>query len=64
MRKTEIFLVVVSVALLALPAWAQDEAGPVGRLHVLTLKTDMGDKLEQGFKKHRPWHRQQNDTWS
>lgn len=64
MRKTGIFLVVVSVALLALPAWAQDEAGPVGRIYVLTPKTDMGDKLEQGIKKHRAWHRQQNDTWS
>jgi hypothetical protein len=63
MRRTGIFLVVLSLLLLALPVLAQDEPGTLARGFFLTIKSGMGQQFEAAYKQHIAWHRQQNDTW-
>ncbi len=63
MRRTGIFLVVLSLLLLALPVLAQDEPGNLARAFFLTIKPGMTQQFEAAYKQHIAWHRQQNDTW-
>lgn len=63
MRRLEVFLVVVSALLLALPLAAQQQPGTVARVAVWKAKGGMRQQFEQGLKRHNEWHRKQNDTW-
>ncbi len=63
MRRTGIFLVMLSLLLLALPVLAQDEPGTLARGFSLTIKPGMAQQFEEAYKQHIAWHRQQNDTW-
>jgi hypothetical protein len=64
MRKIVVSLGVVCV-LLALPALAQQpEEGTVTFGVLLTPKAGMEQQFEAGLKKHRDWHKQQNDSWT
>ena len=64
MRRIGIFLVVLSLLLLALPVLAQDEPGTLARGFFLTIKPGMTQQFEEAYKQHIAWHRQQNDTWA
>ncbi len=64
MRRTGIFLVVLSLLLLALPVLAQEEPGPIVRLFVDKAKAGMEQQYEEAVKQHIAWHREQGDTWS
>ncbi len=64
MRRTGMFLVVLSLLLLALPVLAQDEPGTLARGFFLTIKPGMTQQFEEAYKQHIAWHRQQNDTWT
>ena len=64
MRRTEIFLVVLSLLLLALPVVSQEEPGPITRVFVDKAKTGMEQQYEEAVKQHIAWHREQGDTWS
>ncbi len=64
MRRTGVFLVVLSLLLLALPALAQDEPGNLARAFFVKPKPGMEQQFEEAYKQHIAWHRQQNDTWA
>ncbi len=64
MRRIGIFLVVVSVLLLALPVLAQEEEGTIARIIFFRAKPGMQQQLEEGLKKHMAWHKAQNDPWA
>jgi hypothetical protein len=64
MRKIGIFLAVVSMLLLAVPAVAQDDGGNIVVVHCNKVQPGAGAKYEEGFKKHMDWHREQNDPWT
>ncbi len=64
MRRIGIFLVVVSVLLLALPVLAQEEEGTIARIVFFRAKPGMHQQLEEGLKKHMAWHKAQNDPWA
>ena len=64
MRRTGVFLVVLSLLLLALPALAQDEPGNLTRAFFVKPKPGMEQQFEAAYKQHIAWHRQQNDTWA
>lgn len=62
MRKTSALL--VSLALFALPAFAQDAGGNVAMIHCLEVQPGTETRFEEGFKRHLDWHRKQKDTWT
>ncbi len=64
MRRTGIFLVVLSLLLLALPVLAQDEPGNLSRAFFVKPKPGMEQQFEAAYKQHIAWHRQQSDTWA
>ena len=64
MRRTGIFLVVLSLLLLALPVPAQEEEGTIARIVFFRAKPGMQQQLEAGLKKHMAWHKAQNDPWA
>ncbi len=64
MRRTGIFLVVLSLLLLALPVLAQEEKGTIARIAFFRAKPGMQQQLEEGLKKHNAWHKAQNDPWA
>lgn len=72
MRRTGVYLSVVCMALLGTllvgPAAAQEEEGNIAFVVFLKAKPGMEQQFEEGMKRHRAWHRQQNDpdawlTW-
>jgi hypothetical protein len=64
MRRSISLSVVVSLALLALPAVGQEDGGNVVVIHCLDAQPGAQMKLEEGLKKHMDWHRSQKDTWT
>ena len=64
MRKIGVFLAVVSVLLLAVPAVAQDDGGNIVAVHCNKAQPGAYSKYEEGMKKHMDWHREQNDPWT
>ena len=64
MRGIGVFLAVVSVLLLAMPAVAQDDGGNIVAVHCFKVQPGAGAKFEEGTKKHMIWHREQNDPWT
>jgi hypothetical protein len=64
MRKLVIILTTVCLALLALPAAAEEMgAGAIGRVSVWGVRQGMGKQFEQGLKKHNDFHKRHNDNW-
>lgn len=65
MRKTFIFIALVSVFPLAQPVAAQEEPGRIDVVYSVTPKAGMEKQFEEAAKRHMAWHRQQNDprTW-
>ena len=64
MRRIGIFLAVVSMLLLAVPAVAQDDGGNIVAVHCNKVQPGAYSKYEEGMKKHMDWHREQNDPWT
>ncbi len=64
MRRIGMFLVVLSLLLLALPVLAQEEGGNIVRVFVDKAKTGMEQQYEEAVKQHIAWHREQGDTWN
>ena len=64
MRRIGVFLAVVSMLLLALPAVAQDDGGNIVAVHCNKAQPGAYSKYEEGMKKHMDWHREQNDPWT
>ncbi|MCH8948043.1 MAG: hypothetical protein IH789_10525 [Acidobacteria bacterium] len=64
MRKIGVFLAVVSMLLLAVPAVAQDDGGNIVAVHCNKVQPGTEAKYEEGWKKHVDWHRKQNDSWT
>ncbi len=64
MRKIGVFLAVVSMLLLAVPAVAQDDGGNIVVIHCNKVQPGAGAKYEEGMKKHMDWHGEQNDPWT
>jgi len=64
MRKIGVFLAVVSMLLLAVPAVAQDDGGNIVAVHCNKVQPGAGAKYEEGVKKHMDWHGEQNDPWT
>jgi len=63
MRRFGVFLVILAVLMLILPAGAQQEPGPIARVGLFKIKSGMGQQFEQGIKRHNDWHKKQNDKW-
>lgn len=64
MRRRGVFVFLLSVVLLGLPALAQQAPpapGKVAEVFVFSAKPGMDAKLEEGIKLHNGWHRKQND---
>lgn len=64
MRKSASLISVVFLLSLALPAFAQEKPGTIGRVFVIQPKPGMAQKYEEGRKRHMEWHKKQNDTWA
>ncbi len=64
MRRTGVFLVVLSLMVLALPVLAQEEEGTIARIGFFRAKPGMQQQFEEGLKKHMAWHKAQNDPWA
>ena len=64
MRRTGIFLVVLSLLLLALPVLAQEEEGNIAKIVFFRAKPGLSQQLEDGLIKHNAWHKAQGGTWT
>lgn len=68
MRRMGLFVGVVLLLLLvppfAGPVATQEEPGNVALVVFVKAKPGMQKQYEEGLKRHRNWHRQQNDSWT
>lgn len=64
MRRATIYLVAVSLLLLALPAATQMGEGNIVKVYFTKAKPGAEKAFEEGLKKHMAWHKAQKDTWA
>lgn len=64
MCRRGLFVALLSVLLLALPAAAQMPEDTIGRVYFLKAKAGMEQQFEAATKRHLDWHRRQNDPWT
>ncbi len=64
MRRTGIFLVVLSLLLLALPVAAQEQPGVLSLVYFVNAKAGAELQFEEALKEHMNWLGQQNEAWT